>query len=472
MQLGADADGALLQRALDGQSVDDPGIAALVTHRTRRRGARPARAGPPSDFVAELRHLLVEVPAGSAGSPEPRGPAVVRFGRRARMLVAAAAALLVLAGGIGALSRSALPGDRLYPVKQLLDRVVLELHREPVGLGRAHLDQAREHVEEAGQLIATSRRHRRDRPGRRSRDLTAEVAADLAGALDAATTSSTAAETVLREAYRSEQRVRCADLAVRLLRRGRCRRSTPSRRLPCHRSPGRRGSGSTTCSNEAATRRCASSRRAPRVVRRPQRQGRSSRAAPGATRPQRRLSARRAGSRSLEPSGRPGDRPIGTSDGPDPLDDPPRTGLVEPTAHSGRRREHLVAGRRCGAAAQHRGDERDPGCGGGGVTLPGPLPTLSLPEVGVTTSSVTVGGGGVTLPGATVSLPTITLPLPRATALTSPEARRAGYAACRDGIPARRVGGRVANGGGGCQRGDCQEEDGQRKTDLRCMSRL
>ncbi len=154
MQLGANADGALLQRALDGQSVDDPGIAALVTIARDVEALDRRGLDPRADFVAELRHLLLEVPAGSAGSPEPRGPAVVRFGRRARMLVAAAAVLLVLAGGIGALSRSALPGDRLYPVKQLLDRVVLELHREPVGLGRAHLDQAREHVEEAGQLIA------------------------------------------------------------------------------------------------------------------------------------------------------------------------------------------------------------------------------------------------------------------------------------------------------------------------------
>ena len=201
MQLGANADGALLQRALDGQPVDDPGIASLVTIAREVVALDQRGLNPRADFVVELRHLLLEVPAGSAGSPEPRGPAVVRFGRRARMLVAAAAVLLVLAGGIGALSRSALPGDRLYPVKQLLDRVVLELHREPVGLGRAHLDQAREHVAEAAQLIAG--------PGATAQpgaDLTPEVAEDIAGALDAATTSSTAAETVLREAYRSEQR--------------------------------------------------------------------------------------------------------------------------------------------------------------------------------------------------------------------------------------------------------------------------
>ena len=109
---------------------------------------------PRADFVADLRHRLLELPAGAADSPGDRVPAVMRVGRRARLLVAAAAVLLVLAGGLGALSRSALPGDRLYPVKQLLDRVVLELHREPVGLGRAHLDQAREHVEEAVQLIS------------------------------------------------------------------------------------------------------------------------------------------------------------------------------------------------------------------------------------------------------------------------------------------------------------------------------
>src|SRR6188768_1784975 len=110
MQLGANADGALLQRALDGQSVDDPGIAALVTIAREVEALERRGLDPRADFVAELRHLLLELPAGSAGSREPRGPAVVRFGRRARMLVAAAAVLLVLAGGIGAISRSALPG--------------------------------------------------------------------------------------------------------------------------------------------------------------------------------------------------------------------------------------------------------------------------------------------------------------------------------------------------------------------------
>ena len=51
--------------------------------------------------------------------------------------------------------------------------------------------------------------------------------------------------------------------------------------------------------------------------------------------------------------------------------------------------------------------------GGGGVTLPDPLPTVSLPGAGVNTSGVTLGGGGVTLPGATVSVPIVTVPLPQ-----------------------------------------------------------
>jgi len=407
MQLGANADGALLQRALDGQSVDDPGIAALVTIARDVEALDRRGLDPRADFVAELRHLLLEVPAGSAGSPEPRGPAVVRFGRRARMLVAAAAVLLVLAGGIGALSRSALPGDRLYPVKQLLDRVVLELHREPVGLGRAHLDQAREHVEEAGQLIA--RRDATAEPGAGA-DLTPEVAADIAGALDAATTSSTAAETVLREAYRSEQR---SDALISLSdfygEVGPTVDSLETAPLPpIARTAWQRLHDVLERGRDATLRELAACTTC----------GEASAAARALL--ARELQAQRApapsvpagpGGRSLEPSGRPGDRPTGRPTAR-PTDDPPGQGSSSPRRTPG-------DGQRTSSPAG--GAVRLPsigvtsatlGAGGGGVTLPGPLPTLTLPVVGVTTSSVTVGGGGVTLPGATVSLPTITLPLP------------------------------------------------------------
>ncbi|HET7799449.1 MAG TPA: hypothetical protein VFL38_03450, partial [Humibacillus xanthopallidus] len=158
MQLGANADGALLQRALEGRPVDAPEIAPLVAVVREVEDVDSSGLAPRADFVAGLRQRLLDEPAvgalgaASGGDRSPRvdtsdrGPAVVRFGRRSRILVAAAAVLLVLAGGLGALSRSALPGDRLYPVKQLLDRVALEVQREPLGLGLTHLAQAREHV--------------------------------------------------------------------------------------------------------------------------------------------------------------------------------------------------------------------------------------------------------------------------------------------------------------------------------------
>ena len=243
MQLGADADGALLQRALDGQPVDDPGIAALVAHRAARSRRSTSEGSAPA---RRLRRGAATAPHRRArrlaGSPADRGPAVVRFGRRARLLVAAAAALLVLAGGLGALSRSALPGDRLYPVKQLLDRVVLELHRDPVGLGRAHLDQAREHVAEAEQLVARSTLTRgRGRPGAERgarRRPPADDAVDLARALDAATASSVSGRDGAARGLPLGAAGRCVDLAVRLLRRGRA-----DGRRPRHRSAAARRRG-------------------------------------------------------------------------------------------------------------------------------------------------------------------------------------------------------------------------------------
>ena len=413
--LGANADGALLQRALDGQAVDDPDTAALVAVAREVESLDQRGLAPRADFVADLRQRLLDVPADAAGSLGHRGPAVVRLGRRARLLVAAAAVLLVLAGGLGVLSRSALPGDRLYPVKQLLDRVVLELHREPVGLGRAHLDQAREHVAEAVQLISRPGADPGADPGSELPvELTPDAAADLAGAFDAAAASTTAGDTVLLEAYRAEQRVDALislsdfhaevvpavdaidTAALPPITRAawqrlhdvleRSRDATLRELAAC-----------STCGEASAAARALLAREAPM---------------PGATAGTPTSGPPGSGSPSSEPSAPPGDRPTGRDTG-SPSDSPPAQGSASPRP---------TQGGTAPTSSPAGGAVRLPtvgvtsatlGAGGGGITLPGPLPTLTLPDVGVTSSSVTIGGGGVTLPGATVSLPTVTLPVPQ-----------------------------------------------------------
>ena len=212
MQLGANADSALLQRALDGQEPAAPGIAGLVSVAREIEALDQRGLAPRADFVAELRQRLLDEPVGTSGDAapavddtRPSPTAVVRFGRRARVLVAAAALLLVLAGGLGVLSRAAVPGDRLYPVKQLLDRVALDLRRDTVPLGLTHLAQAREHVSDAEQLLArapegpigTAVDTEPDSPDART---------DLSVALEAATASSSLGRSVLLDAYRLERR--------------------------------------------------------------------------------------------------------------------------------------------------------------------------------------------------------------------------------------------------------------------------
>jgi hypothetical protein len=416
MQLGVDADGALLQRALDGQSVDDGGIAALVTiarelEALDQRGLEPRRA-----FVAELRQRLVDEPASSGGTSADRGPAVVRFGRRAWVLVAAAATLLVIAGGLGALSRSALPGDRLYPVKQLIDGVVLELHRDPVGLGRAHLDQAREHVVEAEQLVARSDAARRAGTATGGEpepadDRAAEDAVDLARALDAATESSITADGVLREAYHSAQRgdalTSLSDFYAEVVPTVDALETAPLppvaaaawQRLHDALARGRDDTlrelvACSTCGEASAAARALLARTLPPA--RVTGEAAGAPTTPGST---------KAGGPTRESSARPSGRtPTSTdrataegSSGPRPTGGGGSSG----SSPSGAPRLPTVGTTRT-----------RPSAGGGGVTLPAPLPTVSLPEVDVSTG-ITLGGGGITLPGATVSLPTVVVPLPQ-----------------------------------------------------------
>jgi uncharacterized membrane protein YgcG len=409
MQLGANADGELLQRALEEQPVDDAGIASLVAVVRGVEGLEQRGLAPRANFVAALRQRLLDEPAGSDPARPDPAPAVLRFGRKARFLLAAAAVLLVLAGGLGALSRSALPGDRLYPVKQLIDRVVLELHRDPLGVGLTHLAQARAHVDEAEQLIVRAR----DEAGGTDRGAgptdggaaPTALDADLTSALDAAADSSTQGRTVLLEAYRSLQQAGAltslADYYAEVVPAVEALTADP---LPSaataawqrlhdllvqdRDSTVRELAACTICGDASARAKALLAGQTP--------------------------TARTSGTPDGT-SGSPASRSTGPASGPTSSPRPRQTSSAGSASSAG---SSSGSG---GGSSSTGGIVRLPtvgvtstsvSAGGGGVSLPAPLPTVSLPGAGVNTSGVTVGGGGVTLPGATLSVSTVTVPLP------------------------------------------------------------
>lgn len=154
------------QRALEGERVADPQLEQLVRTSQRLVGAGARGAGPDPDFVAALRtRLMAEAERMPAPSPTAAKaaaarraaarttPVVVVLGRGTPRLVAGVAASAVLVGGIvGAASRSAVPGQALYPVKSWLDGVQVRLADNDLDRGRTYLDQAQEHISDARDL--------------------------------------------------------------------------------------------------------------------------------------------------------------------------------------------------------------------------------------------------------------------------------------------------------------------------------
>ena len=154
------------QRALEGERVADPQLEQLVRTSHRLAGAGTHVAGPDPDFVAALRtRLMAEAERMPAPSPTAAKaaaarraaarttPVVVVLGRGTPRLVAGVAASAVLVGGIvGAASRSAVPGQALYPVKSWLDGVQVRLADNDLDRGRTYLDQAQEHISDARDL--------------------------------------------------------------------------------------------------------------------------------------------------------------------------------------------------------------------------------------------------------------------------------------------------------------------------------
>jgi hypothetical protein len=277
--------------------------------------------------------------------------------RPLRYVAAAAAALLVVGGALGWASRSALPGDALYGVKQVLDRAAVQLSGSRFDQGLTYLAQAEQHIGEARDLV----------------DRGAPAAGDLETALDLASDSTTRAQTLLLDAYRSDGRTdaltELTDFYARALPQvDALRDQVPAAALPSW----QRLHDLLTQNRVAVLRELAAC------------------SACG----DRATQARQLLSVVLTPTS--------SSSGATTL---PRPSASRPT---------VPAAPRATVPRQPGGTVTVPGVGGvplpglgatGGVTLPGS--TIRLPGVGVSSSSVGLGGGGVTLPGSTVHLPSV-----------------------------------------------------------------
>lgn len=161
--------GDRLQRALEGGAVH-PDVAADVMTAHAVAGLTLAVL-PDTTFVGALRErLLAEATAlsperaqpmpsraeGAARQPVQR-PAVVRVGGgRGRLVAGVLACIAVVALVVGIAGRGALPGQSLYPVRELLDGAAVALAGSDHGKGLTLLDQADRHIGEAAQLAAAA----------------------------------------------------------------------------------------------------------------------------------------------------------------------------------------------------------------------------------------------------------------------------------------------------------------------------
>jgi hypothetical protein len=223
MDIGPGTDAALLQRALEGDDVPDAEIRALVEVADAVRGLDQAGLSPSPGYVAALRERLLdegaEIAIGGlpAAPDEPRRATVLRMPHRTlKLLGAVAASVLLVATLLGLASRSAMPGDVLYPVKQLLDRAAVALSGSRLDEGRTHLAQAQQHISEARDLL--------DRGDPDPDDL------DLA--LNAASDSVLAADSTLTDVYLEEGRPEAVTELADFLTRARPQVDALDARIP------------------------------------------------------------------------------------------------------------------------------------------------------------------------------------------------------------------------------------------------
>ncbi|GAB3885738.1 DUF5667 domain-containing protein [Terrabacter terrigena] len=445
MDLGANADGELLQRALDGERVTDPGILELVAVLHAVQAVDQARLAPRAEFVSDLRaRLLADDPRAivpvvpldpadgdtlSPTSTELEGPlestsaqatqratgpehngsggtvSVLRVAARPlKFLAAAAAAVLVIGGALGFASRSAVPGDALYGVKQLLDRAAVQLSGSRYEQGLTYLAQAQEHIGEARNLID------RGQPSTH----------DLDTAYDSASDATRRAQTILLDIYRSEGRAdalsELSDFYTRAIPQvDAMRPRVPADSLPSwQRLRDLLGAGQVATLREIAS--CSAC---------------GDRAEQAKQLLSSIITVRPTSGTTLPRPSSPAPRPSASL----PRTQPPSAtlpsgGLPSATLPSLPRGGVDVTGEVTlpGGTINLPGagvNSTSVGVGGGGVTLPGA--TVSLPHVGVSSTTVRVGGGGgvtLPLPGATIPLPPVVITppaLPRLPTTTLPK---------------------------------------------------
>ena len=154
------------QRALGGERITDEHLAELVETSRHLVGLVATIPDPDAAFVTTLRErLMTEAARMPAPSPvaaraaaarraaSRNTPVVVVVGSGLPRLLAGAAASALLVGGIvGAVSRGAVPGDVLYPVKGWLDGVAVRLADNDFDRGQTYLTQAQGHISDAREL--------------------------------------------------------------------------------------------------------------------------------------------------------------------------------------------------------------------------------------------------------------------------------------------------------------------------------
>ncbi|MCH8627682.1 hypothetical protein MM440_07765 [Arsenicicoccus piscis] len=119
----------------------------------QRHADRPTAEQPSADRVDPA-----DPPPAPGSTPAPAsGAKVIAFPRRVpRSLLGAAAGVVVATTAVGVASQSALPGDALYGVRQVVDGAQVQLAGSTAAQGRVLLGQAREHVTDTGTLADRS----------------------------------------------------------------------------------------------------------------------------------------------------------------------------------------------------------------------------------------------------------------------------------------------------------------------------
>jgi hypothetical protein len=296
-------------------------------------------------------------------------------------------------------SRTAVPGDALYPIKQALDQAAVSLAGSAMDKGLTHLAQAEQHIAEARDLL----------------DRGTPSGANLVTAFDAASASTSAGRDQLLAAYRAEHR---ADALTELA-------DFTARARPQVEAMGPALATGAAGADDSADARAAWDRLRQLLAQSEvdvlRELANCSVCGDRAEQARAQLEAVASGTGVL-PGGAvnvPGAATPGTSGLP------PGTGTPTPSGSTSGPPLPTVTPTVPGISVSLPGvtvpvvsatvqlptvgiTTTAISGGGGGVTLPGA--TIGLPTLGVS-SSVVVGGGGITLPGATIPLPTITIPL-------------------------------------------------------------